>query len=368
LEGALFGQFGFRVPRNLISFLDEKSRAEPILKAQAGRGPVEAMDRVPDIRDVLDAKKTISPYLANTPLRQSPTLSREFDAEVYFKYENYLPTGSFKVRGGINLLSSVSRDERIRTVVTASTGNHAQSIAYASKLFGIQAIVIMPVNANPLKVEATRSYGAEVIFHGKDFDESREFAERKASESGYRYVHSANEPLLISGVATLALEIFEDLPEVDVIVSPVGGGSGASGSCIVSKALSPRTSVVGVQSESAPAQYKSWKTGTLVSDKMETFAEGLATRVGFELTQKILGDGLDDFVLVSDEEIKSAMIKMIDAAHTIVEAAGASPLAAAYKIRNRLKGKRAVLILSGGNITLGQLRELLLREQPLQTG
>ena len=323
--------------------------------------------QVPNIRDVLDAKKTISPYLVKTPLRQSSTLSREFGAEVYFKYENYLPTGAFKIRGGINLLSSISQNEHIKTVITASTGNHAQSIAYASKLFGIRAIIIMPENANPLKVEATRSHGAEVIFAGKDFDESREFAERKASESGYRYVHSANEPLLISGVATLTLEIFEDLPEVDMIISPVGGGSGASGACIVSKAMSPKTSVVGVQSESAPAQYKSWKTGTLVSDKMETFAEGLATRVGFELTQKILREGLDDFVLVSDEDIRSAMVTIIDAAHTLVEAAGASSLAAAHRIRNQLKGKRVVLILSGGNITLGQLKELLLREQLIQT-
>ena len=217
----------------------------------------------------------------------------------------------------------------------------------------------MPDKANPLKVEATRSYGAEVVFHGNDFDEAREFAERTATKRGYRYIHSANEPLLISGVGTLALEIFEDLPGADAIISPVGGGSGASGACIVSKAVSPKTWVIGVQSESAPAQYKSWKTGELVSDKMETFAEGLATRVGFELTQKILRECLHDFVLVSDGEIRSSMIRMIEATQTLVEAAGASPLAALYKIRDQLRGKKIALVLSGGNITLEQLRDVL---------
>ena len=313
---------------------------------------------IPSIADVLDAKRSISPYLGRTPLRLNFPLSKYLNSDAYVKYENYLPTGAFKVRGGINLLSNL-RNQNVKTVITASTGNHAQSIAYASNLFGIRAVIVMPEMANPTKVEATRSYGAEVVFHGKDFDEAREFAEQTAAQKGHRYIHSANEPLLISGVATLALEIFEDLPDVDVIISPVGGGSGASGACIVSHAMNPKTWVIGVQSENAPAQYKSWKTKTLVSDKTETFAEGLATRVGFELTQRVLREGLHDFVLVSDDEIRNSMVIMIETAHTLAEAAGASPLAAAYKIRHLLKGKKVVLVLSGGNISLDQLRKLL---------
>jgi len=218
----------------------------------------------------------------------------------------------------------------------------------------------MPESANPSKVHATRSYGAEVIFHGRDFDEAREFVEQTAAEKGYRYIHSANEPLLISGVGTLTLEIFEELPDAEVIVAPVGGGSMASGACVVSKAMNPDTWVIGVQSESAPAQYESWKSGVLSTSTMETFAEGLATRVGFELTQRILRKGLHDFILVSDDEIRSAMIAMIEATHNLPEAAGASPLAAAYRIREKIRGKKVVLVLSGGNISLSQLRDLLL--------
>lgn len=315
--------------------------------------------QIPTIVDVLEARKIISPYLSKTPLRLNFALSKQLSTEVHVKYENHLPINAFKVRGGINLLSKLSQDHNQQTVITASTGNHAQSIAYASKLFGVRAIIVMPENANPSKVEATRSYGAEVIFHGKDFDEAREYVERTAQEMGYRYVHSANEPLLISGVATLTLEIFEDLPDVDVIITPIGGGSMASGACIVSKALSPKTRVIGVQSESAPAAYKSWKSKTLTTDKMETFVEGLATRVGFELPQEILKENLHDFVLVSDSEIRRAMITMMDATHNLPEAAGASSLAAAFRIKDRLAGKKVVLVLSGGNITLSQLKDLL---------
>ena len=281
-------------------------------------------------------------------------------ADVYVKHENHLPTGAFKVRGGINLISRLSEDERRRGVIAASTGNHAQSVAFASKLFGVRALIVMPENSNPLKVLATKELGAEVIFHGKDFDEAREFAEELASKQNYRYIHSANEPLLIAGVATHTLEILEDLPNADVIIVPVGGGSGAAGASIVAKSVNPKIRVIGVQSEKAPAAFKSWKDGKLVTDKSGTFAEGLATRVGFELTQRILRRLLDDFVLVSEEEIRNAMIVMVEKTHNLAEAAGASPLAAAQRISSSLEGKKVVLILSGGNTSLQHLREALL--------
>lgn len=280
-------------------------------------------------------------------------------AEVYVKHENHLPTGSFKVRGGVNLISQLSGKERRQGVIAASTGNHAQSVAYASQLFGARALIVMPEPANPVKVQATRELGAEVQFYGKDFDDARVHVEALARETGYRYIHSADEPLLVAGVATHTLEILEDQPDIQIIVVPVGGGSGAAGACIVAKTINPKIQVIGVQSENAPAAYRSWKEKRLVEDKTDTFAEGLATRVGFELTQSILGELLDDFILVSESELKQAMVLMIEKTRNLAEAAGASPLAAARKIPHRLEGRKVALILTGANTSLEQLKEAL---------
>ncbi len=314
---------------------------------------------IPSLSDVLDAKRRIKAYLPRTPLIKYDSLGDMVSAQVYVKHENHLPTNAFKVRGGINLISQLSDSEKSRGVISASTGNHAQSIAYASRIFGVKATIIMPVNANPLKVEATKRLGAEVVQYGKDFDESREYAEKTAAQHDIRYVHSANEPKLIAGVATLSLEIFEDLPDVDAIILPVGGGSMASGACIVARAMNSTSKVIGVQASAAPAAYLSWKEGKLVSDKMGTFAEGLATRVGFELTQEILRSRLDDFVLVSDDEIRRAILLLIEKTHNLVEAAGAAPLAALIKSQEKLKGKKVAIVTSGANISPAQLKEIL---------
>ncbi len=308
---------------------------------------------------MLDAKRVLGFYLPKAPLHHYASLSSLVSAEVYVKHENHLPTGAFKVRGGINLISKLSDAERKKGVIAASTGNHAQSVAYASRLFGVHAIIVMPENSNPGKVEATKNFGGEVIFHGRDFDEAREYAEELVRERKYRYIHSANEPLLIAGVGTHTLEILEDLPDADVIIVPVGGGSGACGACIVAKSMNPKTMVIGVQSEKAPAAYRSWKEGRIVSDESGTFAEGLATRVGFELTQRILRRFLDDFILVSEQEIRNAMVTIIEKTHNLAEGAGASPLAAALKLKDGLGGKKVVLILTGGNTSLQHLREVL---------
>jgi threonine dehydratase len=315
--------------------------------------------QIPKLADVLDAKRRIRPYLPRTPLIRYDSLGEIVSAEVYVKHENHLPTNAFKIRGGLNLISQLPEDERRKGVISASTGNHAQSIAFASRAFGIKATIVMPANANPLKIEATKRLGANLILFGKDFDEAREFAERVAVEQDIRYVHSANEPLLIAGVGTLSLEIFEDLPDVDSIFLPVGGGSMASGACIVADAVNPKTQVIGVQAAAAPAAFLSWKEGRLVSDKMATFAEGLATRVGFELTQKILRSKLSDFVLVSDDEIRKAIYLLIEKTHNLVEAAGAAPLAGLIKSKEKFKGKKVAIVTSGGNITPAQLKDIL---------
>jgi threonine dehydratase len=308
---------------------------------------------------VLEARRRISPYLRQTPLFSYASLNELLGAEVFVKHENHQPVGAFKVRGGINLVSQLSTDERERGVITASTGNHGQSVAYAARLFGVRATICVPERANPVKVASIRGLGAELIFHGRDFDDARMHCEQLATEHGFRYVHSSNEPLLIAGVGTVALEILEEQPATDVIVVPIGGGSGAAGACIVANAVNPAVTVIGVQSDAAPAAYRSWQARRLVEDRMETSAEGLATRTAFELPQRILWEWLHDFVLVSDDEIQAAQATMIEATRNLVEAAGAAPLAAGLRMREQLKGKRVALIVSGGNVSPEQLLEVL---------
>jgi len=314
---------------------------------------------IPGMGDVLLARQRIAPFLQPTPLYTHPALSELVGTEVWVKHENHQPVGAFKVRGGINLLAALSPQERGLGVVAASTGNHGQSVAYAARLFGVRAVVIVPLGANPVKVAAMRGLGCEVIEHGRDFDEAREYCAALAAERGYRYIHSGNEPLLIAGVATLTLEILESQPEIDVLIGPLGGGSGMAGACIVRQALRPELELIAVQAAAAPAAYRSWKARSLLEDKMETAAEGLATRVAFELPQRILWDQLDDFVLASEEELMRATHLMIETTRTLVEPAGAAPLAAALKLRERLQGRRVVLVCSGGNISPAQLRAVL---------
>jgi threonine dehydratase len=316
---------------------------------------------VPTLADVLEARRRIAPHLRPTALHRYPALDRLLGAEVFVKHENHQPIGAFKVRGGVNLVSQLDEDER-RGLVTASTGNHGQSIAYAARLFGVPATICVPERANPVKVASMEALGASIVFHGRDFDDAREHCERLAEERGLRYVHSGNEPLLIAGVATATLEILEEEPATDVVVVPLGGGSGAAGACVVAGAVNPATAVIAVQSEAAPAGYRSWREGALLEDRMETFAEGLATRTAFALPQRIIADALDDFVLVSDDEIRDAMARMIELTRNMVEPAGAAPLAAALRLRERLAGKRVALILSGGNASREQLLEVLGRE------
>ncbi|MFB0565556.1 MAG: threonine/serine dehydratase [Candidatus Aminicenantaceae bacterium] len=313
----------------------------------------------PTFKDILEARNIISQYLEKTPLHYYPQLNQLLDAKVYIKHENYLPTGAFKARGGINLISHLTREQRERGVITASTGNHALSIAYASSLFGVPVTIVMPEKANPSKVKAIRGFGAKIIFFGRIFDESREYAEKLAGEKGARFIHPADEPYLVAGVATYVLEIFEDCPSIDLIVVPVGGGSGASGCCLVKEAVNPDVQVIGVQAEKAPAAYLSWKNRRIMEDKMETAAEGLATRSGYEFTQKILWDFLSDFILVSEEEMVNAIIIYLELVRDLAEEAGASPLAAALKIKERIKGKKVALVFTGGNISLERLKQIL---------
>ncbi len=317
------------------------------------------MSNRPTLQDVIAAKKRIEPYIWRTPLHHYLGLDKFLDAEVWVKHENHQVLGAFKVRGGINLISQMSDEEKARGVITASSGNHGQSIAYAASLFGAKCVVCVPEGANPGKVESMENLGAQVIHHGPYFDVSREHAERLAKEEGYRFVHAVNDPVLVAGVGTYALEILEDLPDVDVIIVPLGGGSGASGVGIVAKSINPAIQVIAVQAERAQAGYLSWKSGKLEEAPMTSKAEGLATGMGYELPQAILKDVLDDFVLVTDDEMDRAVVTHLEKTHNLTEHAGAASLAGALKIKDRLRGKKVALVMSGGNISIEHLRTAL---------
>ena len=310
---------------------------------------------MPTLHDVIAARPHVYRYLKPTPLYHYASLSELLGAEVYVKHENHLPVGAFKVRGGLNFAAHLSAAERRGGLFTASTGNHGQSIAFAAKMHGIKATIAVPEVANPGKVAAMRGLGATVIHHGADFDTAREWIMTQAQAQGGRFV-SATEELLIAGVGTYALEIMEDLPDVEVIIVPVGAGSGACGVSIVAKTINPNIEVIACQSAQAPAMQRSWLAGELVTAEMTTFAEGVATRVPFENTQQIMRQYLDDFVLVDDADILKAIRLMIEHTHNMAESAGAIPLGAALQIKTHLAGRKVVLVMSGGNLALDQLK------------
>ncbi|HEX9913656.1 MAG TPA: threonine/serine dehydratase [Candidatus Bathyarchaeia archaeon] len=314
----------------------------------------------PTLMDILDAQKRIRPYLPTTPLYTYPTLNRLLGFAAYVKHENHNPTGAFKIRGGINLVSRLDASEREKGVVTASTGNHGQSIALACSLFGVKAHVCVPEGANPDKVAAIRSHGAEIVEHGRDFEDAKVNAERLAEAHGYRFISSGDEPHLIAGVGTIGLEIMQQEPTIDTVISPVGAGTGCGGTAIAVKSIKPETRVIAVQAENAPSVYRSWRSGALESTgPVSTMADGLATRQAFKLPLGILRDWVDEFTLVSEDEMRHSVRLYLEHCRTVAEGAGAAPLAAAIKMRNELKGRRVALVLSGGNITLAELKRCL---------
>jgi threonine dehydratase len=294
-----------------------------------------------------------------TPLLRHPLLCDALGLDVLVKHENHNPTCAFKVRGGLNLIASLSEDERHRGVITASTGNHGQSVAFACQRAGVPCTVAVPVGNNPEKNAAMRAFGATVLEHGRDFDEARVEVERRAREEGLRYIHSANEPRLVAGVATYALEIFEQY-DPEIVIVPIGGGSGASGVCLVRSALGRKTRVIGVQAERADAFARSWRTGQRVTgERADTFAEGMATRVTFDLTFEFLRGELDDMVVLGEDELAEGVRLALATTHNLAEGAGASPIAAARKVSSSLRGLRVVCVMSGGNMDTAMLRKIL---------
>jgi threonine dehydratase len=316
--------------------------------------------RPPTLQDICAARSRVYSSLQPTPLLKHPLLDQALGLDLYVKHENHNPTCAFKIRGGLNLLAQLSPAERDCGVISASTGNHGQSIAFAARLHRVRCRILVPVGNNPDKNAAMRAMGADVIEHGRDFDEARERVEQMVVEEGWRYVHSANEPHLIEGVGTYALEVFETLPDVDVVLVPIGGGSGACGCCIVRSALKSKARVIGVQAARADAFARSWRgPARVVAEAAETFAEGMATRVTFDLTFGILKQELDDIITLDEDALGDGVRMAIALTHNLAEGAGGATLAAAKTIGDTLRGKKVVCVMSGGNVNSETLRRIL---------
>lgn len=316
------------------------------------------MERL-SIADVRAAYERIRRYLPETPLVQHPAFAQALGLDAWLKLETAQPTGAFKVRGGINWMAVNAERARAHGVVTASTGNHGQSIAYAATLFGARATIYAPRDANPFKVHAMQAMGADVRLEGRDFQASVAAAERAAQREGLLFISSGDEPLLIAGVATMALEALARR-SFDLVIVPVGGGSNAAGTALVVKALSPRTRVIAVCSAQAPAAHDAWRRHEHVRyESQSTTAEGLATRESYDLPQSLLAEHLDDFVTVDDREINESVRFLIEHGHQLAEPAGAAALACARLLREPLAGESVLLPVTGANISMTRLRELL---------
>lgn len=311
--------------------------------------------RIPSIGDILRARQVLSAGLPPTPMWSYPALDATTGAHVFVKHENVQPTGAFKVRGGLNLMAGLPPADRARGLVGYSTGNHAQSLAYAAERFGVACTIVMPAHPNPAKAAAVKAHGAELIEHGSSFDEAGEYAAKLAADRGARLISAANEPELISGVGTAYLEIFERSPDLDAVVVPVGSGSGAAAACLVAAAIAPACEIIAVQSTASPAAHDSWRTGRIVQRPNRTTVEGLATGSGFELTQRVMRDHLSDFLLVDDAAIAHAQRVLARDAHLLTEGAGAAATAAVLAHPNRFAGKHVAVVATGANASEAEL-------------
>lgn len=315
--------------------------------------------------EVLAARDRLRPHLVPTPLRSYPALDAEVGhgIRVFVKHENHHPTNAFKVRNGLAALSLLGEAERRRGVVSASTGNHGQGVAWAGRLLGVPVTVCVPLGNNPEKNAAMRALGASVVESGRDYDEALEAAQRLCRERGLSMLHSTNDKGVIAGAATLALEALEERPSLEALVLAIGGGSQAVGAMTAARGLGRQVEVFGVQSEGAPAIYESWRRGeTVKTDVVRTFAEGIATRSPYEMTFDTLREGLAGFVAVSEAELAEAVRVLLRITHNLVEGAGGAGLAGLMRLRERLAGREVGIVISGGNIDAATLRRVLAKE------
>jgi threonine dehydratase len=316
-------------------------------------------------RDVLDARERLAPFIKPTPFRNYPLLDEHIGggATLLIKHENHQPTCSFKVRNGLSVVTGMSADEKKRGLVAASTGNHGQGIAYAAKLLGVSATICVPVGNNPEKSAAMRSWGAKVVEEGKMYDDSVDAMMRIAKDEGRMVAHSTNDKRVLTGAATMSLEMLEQSGGLDAIVIAVGGGSQSVGALTVARELAPTMPVYGVQTAGASAIHDSWHAKSpLRTDAANTFAEGVATRQPYGMTFATLTTGLAGFVTVTDAEVADAIRVVLKLTHNLVEGAGALGVAGAIKLRDKLKGKKVGVIFSGANLDTAVLRRILAGE------
>lgn len=313
----------------------------------------------PTFADLAAARTVLADLLPPTPSWHYPVLDAAVGAQVWVKHENAQPVGAFKVRGGLTLLASFDDKQRANGVVAASTGNHAQSVAYAAAHFGAPCTIVMPENANPAKAASVRALGANLVLEGERFDDCRVIADRIARETGAYYVDSGDEPALIAGVGTATIELLERAPDLTALFVPVGSGTGAAGACLAAAELAPNCRVIGVQSAQAPSAHDSWRGGELVDRPNLTVIEGVSTAKPFALPQRIMRELLHDFLLVDDADVRAAQRLMLTSAHTMAEGAGAVALAGLWSVRDHYAGARVGVICSGGNASEAELAEVL---------
>ncbi len=317
---------------------------------------------LPDYNDILDAERILDGLINVTPVDLSKGFSEQFGCRVYFKLENMQKTGSFKARGAIVKLSHLTEDEKDHGVITASAGNHAQGVAYAAKMINVKAKIIMPEYTTPAKINAVEGYGAEIILHGKDYNEAREYCIDLVRTENMTFIDGFNDRWIIAGQGTIGKEIMNQVPDADIIVVPVGGGGLISGIAIAAKKIKPTVKIIGVQSEKVDSMKKSLEEGRIVSSVSgDTIADGIAIRYPGDMTFEIVKKYVDRIVTVSDESIATALFKMLERNKTVVEPAGASGLAALMENKIDVKGKNVVIVLSGGNINLLLLSKIIFK-------
>jgi len=316
------------------------------------------VEHEPTFADILAARDLLAGYLPATPMWSYPALDAEAGATVYVKHENVQPVGAFKVRGGLTLLAGLPADQRERGMVTYSTGNHAQSIAYACAAFGSPCAVVMPETASTEKVRVVRALGATVVLRGSDMAAAQQHAEQLAAAAGAVLVSPGDTASLVAGVGTLYLEVFEACPDLDAVVVPVGSGTGAAAAGLVAAKLAPHCRIIAVQSSAAPAAHDSWRAGTCVARPTRTRIDGLATGRGFALPQQLMRTGLTDFHLVTDAQIATAQRLLASHAHTLAEGAGAAALAAVLARPDQFAGLRVAVVCTGGNASAAEIAAL----------
>lgn len=308
------------------------------------------------LTNIVNAKKAVYQHLIPTHLTRYEKLSALLGADSFVKHENHNPTGSFKVRGGVNLLHHLKKSG-VEGVITFSTGNHGLSIAQAATWYGINATIVVPENNNPVKNRNIKSTGATLVEAGKTFEEASLFVDKLLSEQDLYYAHPANEPHLVNGVGTEFLEIIEALPELDAIVLPLGAGSEVAAASVVLKAINPTIEIYAVQAECSSAAFNSWKSGQMESCSNTTFAGGFATGTAYETPFSIYKNNLTDFVLLSEDEIYEGIALAAHYTNNLLEGAGASTMMAAIKLRDQLKGKKVALQFSGCNATPAEIKK-----------